>query len=87
VAVSPDDQVHAIDEVLKAYDRAWQPKRPELPQVDGSGFSIEPGLGQSMNLAAGFFGQHLRRGPRFVPSPTPHEARSRGLGPEYQRAS
>src|SRR4029453_18721659 len=22
-----DDQVHAIDEVLKAYDRAWEPKR------------------------------------------------------------
>jgi dienelactone hydrolase len=82
-----DDQVHAIDEVLRAYDRAWQPKRLELLQVDEFGLSIEPGLGQSMNLAAGFFDQHLRRAPRFVPSPSPEEARSRGLRPEYQGAS
>ena len=25
-----DDHVHAIDEALSAYDRAWQPKRLEL---------------------------------------------------------
>ncbi|HEY7360157.1 MAG TPA: alpha/beta hydrolase [Streptosporangiaceae bacterium] len=80
-----DDQVHAIDEVLRAYDRAWQPKRLELLQVDEFGLSIEPGLGQSMNLAAGFFDEHLRRAPRFVPSPAPEEARSRGLRPEYQK--
>jgi hypothetical protein len=39
-----------------------------------------------MNLAAGFFDQHLRRAPRFVPSPTPEEARQRGLRPEYHTA-
>ena len=64
-----DDRVHAIDEVLKAYDRAWQPKRLELLAVDEFGLSIEPGLGQSMGLAAEFLDQHLRRAPRFVPSP------------------
>jgi uncharacterized protein len=82
-----DDQVHAIDEVLSAYDRAWQPKRLELLQVDEFGLSIEPGLGQSMNLAVGFFDQYLRRAPRFVPSPAPDEARSRGLRPEYRKVS
>jgi uncharacterized protein len=82
-----DDQVHAIDEVLKAYDRAWEPKRLELLQVDEFGLSIEPGLGQSMRLAVEFFDQHLRRAPQFVPSPSPEEARSRGLRPEYRRAS
>jgi fermentation-respiration switch protein FrsA (DUF1100 family) len=81
-----DDQVHAIDEVLKAYHRAWQPKRLALLQVDEFGLSIEPGLGQSMNLAVEFFDQYLRTQPRFVPSPTPEEARSRGLRPEYQKA-
>ena len=82
-----DDQVHAIDEVLGAYDRAWQPKRLELLAVDEFGLSIEPGLGQSMGLAVEFFDQHLRRAPRFVPSPTPEEAQARGLRPEYRRAS
>jgi hypothetical protein len=72
--------------VLKAYDRAWQPKRLELLAVDEFGLSIEPGLGQSMGLAAEFFDQHLRRAPRFVPSPTPEEARARGLRPEYHPA-
>ena len=83
-----DDQVlRAIDEVLRAYDRAWEPKRLELLQVDEFGLSIEPGLGQSMNLAAGFFDQHLRQTPRSAPSPAPEEARSRGLRPEYRNAS
>jgi uncharacterized protein len=81
-----DDPVHAIDEVLEAYDRALEPKRLELLVVDELGLSIEPGLGQSMNLAAGFFDQHLRRAPRFVPSPTPEEARQQGLRPEYHTA-
>jgi hypothetical protein len=40
-----EDSVHAIDEVLKAYERAWQPKRLELLPVDEIGLSIEPGLG------------------------------------------
>ena len=31
--------------------------------------------------------QHLRRAPRFVPSPSPDEAEARGLRPEYRRAS
>jgi uncharacterized protein len=82
-----DDELHAIGEVLRAYDRAWEPKRLELLQVDEFGLSIEPGLGQSMNLAAGFFDQHLRKAPRFVPSPTPEEARARGLRPEYSTTS
>ena len=82
-----DDQVHAIDEVLRAYHRAWEPKRLDLLPVDEFGLSIEPGLGQSMDLAAGFFDQHLRRAPLFEPSPTPEEARSRGLRPEYHLAS
>lgn len=82
-----DDQVHAVDEVLRAYDRAWQPKRLELLQVDEFGLSIEPGLGQSMGVAVEFFDQHLRRAPRFVPSPTPEEAEARGLRPEYRKAS
>jgi fermentation-respiration switch protein FrsA (DUF1100 family) len=73
-----DDEVHAIAEVLEAYDRALEPKRLELLGVDE--------FGQSMNLAAGFFDQHLRRAPRFVPSPTPEEARERGLRPEYHTA-
>jgi uncharacterized protein len=66
-----EDQLHAIDEVLRAYDRAWQPKRLELLPVDEFGLSIEPGLGQSMTLAAGFFNQHLGQTSRFEPSPTP----------------
>jgi hypothetical protein len=33
-----------------------------------------------------FFDQHLRQTPRFVPSPAPGEARSRGLRPEYRSA-
>ena len=81
-----DDQVHAIDEVLRAYDRAWQPKRLELLPVDEFGLSIEPGLGQSMRLAAGFFNQHLCQTSRFEPSPTPEEAKARGLRPEYSRS-
>jgi len=47
-----DDQVHAIDEVLAAYDRAWQPKRLELLQADGFGLSIEPGLGPEYRKAS-----------------------------------
>jgi fermentation-respiration switch protein FrsA (DUF1100 family) len=82
-----DDQVHAIDEVLRAYDLAWEPKRLELLQVDEFGLSIEPGLGRSMGLAADFFDQHLRRAPLFQPSPTPEEARARGLRPEYRTAA
>jgi alpha-beta hydrolase superfamily lysophospholipase len=80
-----DDQLHAIDEVLNAYHRAWEPKRLELLQVDEFGLSIEPGLGQAMNLAAGFFDQHLRKVAPFRPSPAPDEARSRGLRPEYRK--
>src|SRR5262245_11491236 len=38
-------------------------------QVEEFGLSIEPGLGHSMSLAVDFFDQHLRRAPRFVPSP------------------
>ena len=82
-----DDPVHAVDEVLRAYERAWEPKRLELLQVDEFGLSIEPGLGQSMGLAAGFFDQHLRRAPLFRPSPAPEEARARGLRPEYRVAA
>jgi fermentation-respiration switch protein FrsA (DUF1100 family) len=82
-----DDEVHAIGEVLDAYGRALQPKRLELLQVDEFGLSIEPGLGQSMGVAVEFFDQHLRRAPRFVPSPTPEEAQARGLRPEYRKAS
>jgi uncharacterized protein len=82
-----DDQLHAIDEVLNAYHRAWEPKRLELLQVDEFGLSIEPGLGQAMNLVAGFFDQHLRKEPHFRPSPAPDEARSRGLRPEYREVS
>jgi uncharacterized protein len=82
-----DDPVHAVDEVLRAYDRAWEPKRLELLQVDEFGLSIEPGLGRSMGLAAGFFDQHLRRAPLFRPSPAPEEARARGLRPEYRVAA
>jgi uncharacterized protein len=81
-----DDELHAIDEVLDAYARAWEPKRLELRPVDEFGLSIEPGLGQSMGLAAEFFDQHLRRAPRFEPSPLPDEARARGLRPEYRAA-
>jgi uncharacterized protein len=81
------DQVHAIDEVLKAYDLAWEPKRLELLQVDEFGLSIEPGLGQSMGLTVEFFDQHLRKAPLFVPSPSPEDAQARGLRPEYRRAS
>ena len=82
-----DDAVHAIDEVLKAYDRAWEPKRLELLPVDEFGLSIEPGLGQAMGLAADFFDQHLRAAPVFRPSPMPEEARARGLRPEYRLAT
>jgi uncharacterized protein len=82
-----DDEVHAIDEVLRAYDQAWEPKRLELLPVDEFGLSIEPGLGRSMGLAAEFFDQHLRRAPLFRPSPTPEEARARGLRPEYRAAA
>jgi len=81
-----DDAIHAIDEVLKAYDRAWEPKRLELLPVDEIGLSIEPGLGQSMRLAADFFDQYLRQQPIFVPSPTADEARAQGLRPEYAQA-
>ena len=82
-----DDEVHAVDEVLRAYDQAWEPKRLELLPLDEFGLSIEPGLGQSMGLAADFFDQHLRRAPRFRPSPAPEEARARGLRPEYRAAA
>jgi fermentation-respiration switch protein FrsA (DUF1100 family) len=81
-----DDDVHAIDEVLGAFDRASEPKRLELLQVDEYGLSIEPGLGESMAHAVAFFDQHLRKAPRFVPSPAPDEARARGLRPEYRTA-
>jgi uncharacterized protein len=82
-----DDEVHAVDEVLRAYDQAWEPKRLELLPLDEFGLSIEPGLGQSMGLAADFFDQHLRRAPLFRPSPAPEEARARGLRPEYRAAA
>jgi acetyl esterase/lipase len=81
-----EDSVHAIDEVLKAYERAWQPKRLELLPVDEIGLSIEPGLGMAMTMAAGFFDEYLRQEPRFVPSPTADEARALGLRPEYRQA-
>jgi fermentation-respiration switch protein FrsA (DUF1100 family) len=82
-----DDPVHAVDEVLKAYGRAWEPKRLELLPVDEFGLSIEPGLGQSMGLAAEFFDQHLRKARLFRPSPAPEEARAQGLRPEYRMAA
>lgn len=78
-----EDSVHAIDEVLRAYERAWEPKRLELLAVDEIGLSIEPGLGMSMTLAVDFFDEHLRKAPGFVPSPSAAEARARGLRPEY----
>jgi acetyl esterase/lipase len=62
-------------------------QRLELLEVDEFGLSIEPGLGRSMGLAAEFFDQHLRRAPLFEPSPTPEEARARGLRPEYRAAA
>jgi hypothetical protein len=37
-----DDQVHAIDEVLRAYHPAWPPKRLELLQVDQFGCRSNP---------------------------------------------
>ncbi len=79
-----DDEVHAVEEVLKAYDRAYEPKRLELLRFDEFGLSIEPGLGQSMNLAIDFFWQHLRAAPLFVPSPGPDEARALRLRPDYR---
>jgi dienelactone hydrolase len=45
------------------------------------------GLGRSMGLAADFFDEHLRRAALFQPSPTPEEARARGLRPEYRTAA
>ena len=78
-----EDELHAIDEVLNAYDKASEPKRLELLQVDEYGLSIEPGLGQSMGIAVDFIDQHLRKAPLFVPSPSPEKARERGLRPEY----
>src|SRR4029453_6388582 len=70
-----DDQVHAIDEVLRAYDRAWEPKRLELLEVDEFGLSIEPGLGRSMGLAGGFFDQQPRPAPGVGAVPTRDGAR------------
>jgi len=32
-----DDEVHAVDEVLRAYDQAWEPKRLELLPLDEFG--------------------------------------------------
>jgi fermentation-respiration switch protein FrsA (DUF1100 family) len=80
-----DDQVHAIDEVLEAYERAREPKRLELLEVDEFGLSIEPGLGQAVGLAAGLFDQQLRRAPRFVPSPTPRKPRLAACAPSTRR--
>jgi uncharacterized protein len=57
-----DDQVHAIDDVLEAYERAREPKRLELLQVDEFGLSIEPGLGRATGLAAELLDQQLRPG-------------------------
>ena len=79
-----DDDVHAVDQVLQAYECALEPKRLELLAVDEFGLSIEPGLSQAMGLAADFFDQHLRHATRVVPSPTSAEASSRGLRPEYR---
>jgi hypothetical protein len=79
-----DDDVHAVDQVLGAYQRALEPKRLELLAVDELGLSIEPGLSTAMGLAARFFDQHLRHATPVVPSPTSDEAWSRGLRPEYR---
>jgi uncharacterized protein len=48
-----DDQVHAIDEVLAAYDRAWQPKRLELLRVDEVRAVPGPRGGRGPRAAAG----------------------------------
>jgi uncharacterized protein len=79
-----DDDVHAVDQVLGAYQCALEPKRLELLAVDEFGLSIEPGLSTAMGLAAGFFDQHLRHATPVVPSPTSDGAWSRGLRPEYR---
>ena len=70
--------------VLTAHARALEPKQLELLPFDEFGLSIEPGLGQAMDLAVDFFDQHLHRAPLVVPSPPPAEAWSRGLRPEYR---
>jgi hypothetical protein len=75
------DLLHAIDEVLKAYERAWQPKRLELLPVDEIGLSIEPGLGMSMDLAVEFLDQHnaLRQPPGLAAPATSCERPARLL--------
>lgn len=82
-----EDELHAIDEVLDAYQRAHEPKQLRLLQVDEYGLSIEPGLGESMHYSCEFFDEHLRKAPLFVPSPTPGQARAQGLRPEYRETS
>lgn len=79
-----EDLTHDIDEVLDAYARAREPKRLSILPYDERGLSVEPGLGESMNLAVDWFDRHLRQAREFVPSPTADEVRARGLRPEFQ---
>lgn len=57
------DPYHALDEVEIAFAKAGEPKRLEILPFDAMGLYAEPGLGQAMSLATGWFDCHLRQTP------------------------
>jgi hypothetical protein len=59
VGTSGYDVVHPAWTVTELYERARQPKRLELLPFDQVGLYSEPGLSVAMELAAGFFHEHL----------------------------
>ena len=53
------DMIHPIDQILDAYNKAYEPKKIALLPYDQTAFYSEPGRGEAMRVAIDWFNQYL----------------------------
>jgi hypothetical protein len=51
--------IHPMDQLLEAYQKAQEPKRLALLPYDQTGLYSDPGLGEAMAEAIGWFQKYL----------------------------
>ena len=59
VATAGYDMIHPMDQLLEAYEKAHEPKRLALLPYDQTGLYADPGLGEAMAEAIGWFQKYL----------------------------
>ena len=59
VATAGYDMIHPMDQLLEAYQKAQEPKRLALLPYDQTGLYSDPGLGEAMAEAIGWFQKYL----------------------------